>query len=133
MGTAHSALFCTIPGRSEEAVRRFDQCIALDPYHPDIVLHFQGQAHFQLGRYEKAIGFLKRRLIRNPQTDISRVLLAASYGHLSRIEEARTEWKEVFRINPDYSLLHRRNVLPYKNPADFELLMEGLRKTGLVD
>ena len=120
-------------GRSEDAVRCFDRCIALDPYHEDLVLHFQGQAHFQLGRYKKAIGFLKRRLIRNPQTDISRVLLAASYGHLSRIEEARAEWKEVFRINPDYSLLHRRNVLPYKNPADFELLMEGLRKAGLGD
>jgi hypothetical protein len=48
------------------------------------------------------------------------VLLAASYGHLGRFEEARHEWQEVFRVNPDYSLEHRRKVLPYKNPDDFE-------------
>ena len=120
-------------GRSEEALECFDRGMAFDPYHPDIYLHFQAQAHFQLGRYENAIGILKRRLIRNPDTDISRVLLAASYGHLGRIDEARAEWQEVFRVNPDYSLEHRRKVLPYKNPADFEPLVDGLRKTGLVE
>jgi tetratricopeptide (TPR) repeat protein len=120
-------------GRAEEALACIDQGIALDPYHPDIYLHFQAQAHFQLGRYEEAIGILKRRLIRNPDTDISRVLLAASYGHLGRNEEARAEWQEVFRVNPDYSLEHRRKVLPYKNPTDFEPLVDGLRKAGVVE
>ena len=61
----------------------------------------------------------KRRLIRNPNTDISHVLLAACYGHLGRFEDARAEWREAFRVNPNYSLEHRRQVLPYKNPADF--------------
>jgi adenylate cyclase len=120
-------------GRSEEALRCFDRGMALDPYYPDMYLHFQAQAHFQLGRYETAIGILKRRLLRNPETDISRVLLAASYGHVGRIEEARAEWLDVFRVNPDYSLEHRRKVLPYKNPADFELVVDGLRKAGLVE
>lgn len=120
-------------GRSEEAFSCFDRGMALDPYYRDMFLHFRAQAHFQLRQYEKAIDFLKRRLIRTPQTDISRVLLAASYGHMGRIEEAREEWKEVFRTNPDYSLEYRRKVLPYKNPADFELLIDGLRKAGLVD
>ena len=87
----------------------------------------------RIGRYEAAIGLLKRRLIRNPDTDISRVLLAASYGHLGREDEARAEWQAAFRVNPDYSLAHRRKVLPYKNPADFELIPDGLRKAGLVD
>ena len=120
-------------GRPAEALQHFDRGLASDPYPADINLHFQALACFHLGRYEEAIGLLKRRLIRNPDTDISRVLLAASYGHLGRIEEARAEWQEVFRVNPDYSLEHRRKVLPYKNPADFELLPDGLRKAGLLD
>ena len=91
-------------GKSEEALAYFDRGMAFDPYHPDIFLHFQAQAHFQLGQYETAIGILKRRLIRNPDTDISRVLLAACYGHLGRVDEARAEWQEVFRVNPDYLL-----------------------------
>ena len=131
----HDSLGLTLcyAGRSEEALACFDRGMALDPYYPDIYLHFLAQAHFQLGRFEEAIGVLKRRIIRNPDTDISRVLLAASYGHLGRIDEAQAEWKEVFRVNPDYSLDHRRNILPYKNPADFELIVDGLRKAGLVD
>ena len=119
-------------GRSEEALACFDRAMALNPYYPDMWLHFQAQAMFQLGRYEEAVASLKRRLVRNPGTDVSRVLLAASYGHLGRFDEARAEWQEVFRINPDYSLEHRRKVLPYKNPADFERVVEGLRKAGLV-
>src|SRR5437773_4781459 len=95
------------------------------------VAPFLRQAVFQLRRYDEAVGILKRRLDRNPHTDASRVLLAASYGHLGRFDEARAEWQEVFRVNPDYSLDHRRDVLPYKNPHDFELIIEGLRKAGI--
>ncbi|WP_259186074.1 adenylate/guanylate cyclase domain-containing protein [Rhizobium sp. BK176] len=120
-------------GRPDEALVCFERAMALNPYYPDIFLHFHAQAMFQLGRYEEAVAILKRRLVRNPFTDISRVLLAASYGHLGRFAEARGEWEEVFRINPDYSLEHRRKVLPYKNPADFERIVDGLRKAGLTD
>jgi adenylate cyclase len=120
-------------GRSEEALVCFERAMALNPYYPDIFLHFHAQAMFQLGRYEEAVVILKRRLVRNPATDISRVLLAASYGHLGRLAEARAEWEEVFRINPDYSLEHRRKVLPYENPADFERIVDGLRKAGLTE
>ncbi len=119
-------------GKPEDALRCFDKAMALNPYYPDVYLHFQAQAMFQLRRYEQAIGILRRRLVRNPSTDVSRVLLAASYGHLGRFEEARREWQEVFRVNPQYSLEHRRKVLPYKDPNDFELIVDGLRKAGLV-
>jgi adenylate cyclase len=117
-------------GGSEEALHYFERAIALDPY-TDVYLHFQSQAYFQLGRYEKAVEVLKRRLTRHPDTDISRVLLAASFGHLGRTDEARAQWQEVFRINPKYSLEHRRKVLPYKNPSDFELVVQGLRKADI--
>ncbi|MET0167949.1 MAG: adenylate/guanylate cyclase domain-containing protein [Vicinamibacterales bacterium] len=120
-------------GRSEEALACFDRAMALNPYYPDLWLHFQAQAMFQLGRYEEAVASIKRRLVRNPGTDVSRVLLAASYGHLGRFDEARVEWQEVFRINPDYSLEYRRKVLPYKNPSDFERVVDGLREAGLIE
>jgi tetratricopeptide (TPR) repeat protein len=103
----------------------------LDPHYTDMFLHILGQAHFGLGRYDDAIAALKRRIIRNPDTDASRILLAAAYGHLGRVEEARTQWDEALRFNPAYSLEHRRRILPYKDPADFERIVEGLRKAGL--
>ena len=119
-------------GKAERALDVFDRVFALDPYHPDVYLHFQAQAYFQLGQFEKAVEILKRRLVRNPDTDISRALLASSYGHLGRNDEARRERQELLRINPNYSVEHRRKVLPYKTPSDFELFVDGLRKVGLA-
>jgi adenylate cyclase len=35
------------------------------------------------------------------------------------------------RVNPKYSLEHRQHILPYKNLADFDRIVDGLRKAGL--
>jgi tetratricopeptide (TPR) repeat protein len=86
-----------------------------------------------LRRYPEAVSLLKRRIVRNPETDASRVLLAACYGQMGMIEEARQAWREALSVNPAYSLEHRRKVLPYKNPADFERVVEGLRKAGVFE
>ncbi|TGV12444.1 adenylate/guanylate cyclase domain-containing protein [Mesorhizobium sp. M8A.F.Ca.ET.173.01.1.1] len=119
-------------GKSEEALESFARGKSLNPYFADVLLHFQALALFQLGRYDEAVDLLLQRLARNAVTDVSRALLAASYGHLGRLEEARAAWQEMLRVNPDFSLEYRRKVLPYKNPADFELMVDGLRKAGLV-
>jgi len=103
----------------------------LDPHYPGPYQHFWAQAHFALGHFEKAIAALKARLARQPHSDVSHVLLAACYGHLGRAEDARVEWEEAIRINPDYSIEKRRKILPYKNPADFEHVIEGLRRAGI--
>ena len=76
-------------GRSEEAAKCFERAMALDPFFTGHVLHFHAQAVYQLGRYPEAVGFLKRRILRNPDTDASRALLAASYGQMGLVEEAR--------------------------------------------
>ena len=117
-------------GRSREAFEPLESGMRLDPHYTDMFLHILGQVHFGLGQYEDAIAALKRRIIRNPNTDASRVLLAAAYGHLGHAEEARTHWDEALRFNPSYSLDHRRRILPYKDPADFERIVEGLRSIG---
>jgi adenylate cyclase len=119
-------------GRSEEGLVPLHQAIRLDPYCPDVYLHFLAQSYFMLGWYEEAVTALRRRLERNTATDVSRVLLAACYGQLGRSEEARAEWAEALRINPAYSLEHRRRILPYADPTDFERVIEGLHKAGLL-
>jgi tetratricopeptide (TPR) repeat protein len=118
-------------GRSQEALGELERAMQLDPYYPDTYLHFLAQCHFSLRRYADAEAALRRRLVRNPDTDISRVLLAACYGHVGRPGHAQVEWQEVLRINPSYSLEHRRQILPYKSPAELEHLLEGLRKAGI--
>jgi TolB-like protein/Tfp pilus assembly protein PilF len=119
-------------GRSQEALGALERAMQLDPFYPDVYLHFVAQCHFSLRRYADAEAALKRRLVRNLDTDVSRVLLAACYGHLGQPEHAQAEWQEALRINPSYSLEHRRRVLPYQDPAEFEHVVEGLRKAGIA-
>ena len=120
-------------GRSAEALAFFDRAMALDPHFNSIVLYFRAQAAYQLEQYADAASLLRRRILRNPETDTSRVLLAASLGQMGLIDEAHAAWQELLRLNPAYSVEQRRSVLPYKNPADFERIVEGLRKAGLPE
>jgi adenylate cyclase len=119
-------------GRAAESLQPLATAFRLDPNNEqDPHLHYLAQAYFCMGRYEDAAAVLKRRIVRKPDTDMSRVLLASCFGHLGRLEEARSLWQEVLAINPAYSVEHRRRVLPYKNRADFEQVVDGLHKAGL--
>jgi adenylate cyclase len=59
------------------------------------------------------------------------MLLASCYGHLERVEDARKTWAELLKVNPEFSLMQRARVLPYKNSADFQQIADGLAKAGL--
>ena len=120
-------------GRSEEALKCHERAAELNLIARAVWLHFRTQALYELGRYPEAVGLLNWRIVRDPETDASRVLLAACYGQMGMIDEAREAWREALRVNPDYSLDQRRKVLPYKNPDDFERVVEGLRKAGLPE
>jgi len=131
-GHAVLGLILVYSGKPRDAIASLHKAMRLDPHYRDIYLHLLALAHVQLEEYEQAVALLKRRLVRKPESDISRVLLAATYGHMGDVGESRAEWAEALRINPEYSLEHRRKILPYENPADFEHLLDGLRKAGLA-
>jgi adenylate cyclase len=132
---AHTVLGVTrlYTGHFEDAIACFERAMALDPYFPGLWLYFKAQAVYQLGRYSEAVALLKRRIQRNPETDLARVLLAACYGQMGLVDEAQEAWRELMRVNPGYSLGKNQIETPYKNPADFERIVEGLRKAGLPE
>jgi TolB-like protein/Tfp pilus assembly protein PilF len=131
-GHAVLGLILVYSGKPREAIASLHKAMRLDPHYRDIYLHLLALAHVQLEEYDQAASDLKRRLVRKPESDISRVLLASVHGHLGDVDASRAEWDEALRINPDYTLEHRRGILPYRNPADFEQILEGLRKGGLA-
>jgi adenylate cyclase len=130
-GYSATGLALMYSGRASEALEPFAMAMRLDPHYPTMVLHFVAQAHFSLGQYEAAAQLLVDRIARNPGTDSSRMLLAACYGHLDRPEDARAAWAELLEVNPEFSLMQRARVLPYKEPGDFQRITEGLAKAGL--
>jgi adenylate cyclase len=130
-GYSAMALALMYAGHALEALGRFATAMRLDPHYAGIVLHFVAQANFSLGNYGTAVKQLLERIARTPGTDSSRMMLAACYGHLGRIEEARAAWAELLKVNPNFSLEQRARVLPYKDPRDFQRIVEGLVKAGL--
>ena len=130
-GHSATGLALMYAGRAAEALESFALAMRLDPHYPGIVLHFMAQTNFSLGNYEAAAKQLLERIGRTPGTDSSRMLLAACYGHLGRMDEARAMWAELMKINTDFSLAQRARVLPYKDAGDFQRIAAGLAKAGL--
>jgi adenylate cyclase len=118
-------------GDGQRAVETLDAYRRLDPHYPAIALYFLAEAQTLLGRYEDAIASLRERLARDPSSETANALLASCYGHLGRYDEARAAWSEVMRLAPDFSIEHRRRVLPFKDPTIFEARIEGLLKAGI--
>ena len=130
-GHSATGLALMYAGRAAEALGAFALSKRLDPHYPSIVLHYLAQANFSLGNYGTAAKQLLERIARTPGTDSSRMMLAACYGHLGRVEEARAAWAELLKVNPDFSLEQRERVLPYKDPRDFARIADALAKAGL--
>jgi len=118
-------------GQAEEAIDLIERGLLLDPNYPPMRLHWFAQCLFQLGRYEEAVEKLQLRLAREPHSDVSHALLAATFGHMNDAEAAKLQWAELLRVNPQFSVERRRKILPYRNPKDFERFVEGLIKAGI--
>ncbi|MBW2371230.1 MAG: adenylate/guanylate cyclase domain-containing protein, partial [Deltaproteobacteria bacterium] len=116
-------------GRPDEGVGLIEKAIRLSPHDPVMheFLFDLGVAHFLAERYEQAIVWERKSLRARPdQPGVYRVL-AASYGHLGRVEEARAALDGMNELAPDFSLQALRVHVP---SAVVERYLEGWRKAG---
>jgi adenylate cyclase len=60
-------------------------------------------------------------------------VLAANCGQAGRIEEGRAAVAELRRVAPEMTIKSTRAQVPWKDPADMERYLEGLRKAGLPE
>jgi adenylate cyclase len=108
-----------------------EKAMRLNPHYPFDYLFELGASYHLTGRYEEALVPLKKVLTLNPNFVFAHVNLAICYAELGRLEEARAEMAEAQRLNPTYSLEWVRQNFPYKDPAELERYLVGLRKAGL--
>jgi len=123
----------TLAGRHEDAVRHSEQALRLNPLPEGWYFRFLGYTYFGVGRYEEAIAAYKEALNRAPNDILAHIALTTAYSWANRLEEARAQATEVLRINPEFSVKQREKTLPYKNKADLERYLDGLRKAGLPE
>jgi adenylate cyclase len=128
---AHWALGSALTpcGCPDSAIPLIEKAIRLSPRDPWMHEFFFNiaAAHFAAERYEEAVRFARRSLQSRPGQPGAQRLLAASYGHLGRADEARHALDELLRLAPDLSAAQLRVFLP---PAIVDRYVEGLRKAG---
>ena len=127
-------------GRPEESVRYFQDAIRLNPFHTgyDTML---GMALYLCGQFEEAARVLRKKGGIRYRFRVG--WLAAAYGQLGRVEEARLVAKEFVALRQS-ELRERGEPVPastlelaneavggYRRPQDVDLFLDGLRKAGL--
>jgi adenylate cyclase len=122
------AMWLAFEGRGDEAVQSLDIILRRDPFPTAWVWDYLGIALFQVHRYEEATQALNRLPVLNRW---NYYYLTASYAHLGQIERARTWGAEMLRLHPDFTLEQVGLTEVFKDPADLDYLLDGLRKAGL--
>jgi tetratricopeptide (TPR) repeat protein len=118
-------------GRPEEAIGLVEKALRLNPHDPFFYLFNLGHAYRLTYRHEGAITAFKRVLIRNPNFLAAHAQLLAAYSESGQEAEARAEAAEILRLSPNFSVAVVGQRLPFKDQAELERLLAGLRKAGL--
>jgi len=87
---AYMARVLAFSGRPAEAAQYIRTAMRIDPHYPPIFLSFLGLAQFSLEQYDQAAVSLAQATSLNPEDAAGILLLAATYGHLGRKEEAQS-------------------------------------------
>jgi adenylate cyclase len=128
--TSQRAMWLAYTGRGDEAVQTLDADLQRDPFPPAWIWDYRGVALFEARQYEKAIRALSH-LTTIYYWDYC--YLVAAYAHLNQMEQARSCAAEILRARPDFTIGDVRKIEPFKDPADLEHLLDGLRKAGLPE
>jgi adenylate cyclase len=118
--------------RHREAVDSFKRAMRLDPFYQDTFGYKLGIAYFFMSQFDKAASLFERAFKSNPENSVPLWYLAAIYGHLGREQEAKATLAKLRELNPNYSYSrYLMYFFKFKDPADFNLLADGLRKAGM--
>ena len=120
-------------GRAQEAIDFMKTAIRLNPHHHAWYFYTLGLSYLSLYRTDEAIEVLRRGLIRNPDFLGIRLALAGLYAEIGDREKARIEVEEVLRISPYFSLKVFQEMVPTKDVAIIERMIDLLCKAGLPE
>ena len=129
-----ASTYCFL-GRPDEAFERLRNAWRLSPYDP---LNFwfctvAGLAEFVSGRYDQAIGWLRKAQRMNPRFSACLRTLTASLALAGDLEGARAAARQVLEIEPGFRVSVFTSWYPLQRPGDLERLADGFRLAELPE
>jgi adenylate cyclase len=118
-------------GRYEDALLEYERALRLNPLDKARPLSHICTTYNMMRRHEEAIETCKKVIELTPRSLPSYINLAVAYSELDQMDEAREAADKVLKMNPNFSMHSFEKTLPYKNEADRDLFVNGLRKAGL--
>ena len=118
-------------GNGEEAARLMSEAMKLNPHYAWDYPYILGWAFYIQQEYERAIGYLEKALQQNPNAIPARLILAASYSAVNRLEDAEWQVQEISWHNPRISLRLISEDYPINDSRQLQELLNRLRSAGL--
>ena len=120
---------------SEKAFELIGQAQRLNPRDPRdwFTLTAMAAACLAARRFEEAVIWARRSLVRNSRFSSTMRILASSLATLGQTEEAAGLLRRVYEIEPNLTLRTLRSRMTYMHPNVWETFSSGLRLAGLPD
>lgn len=118
----------------EEGIRKAQEALRLSPNDPSAwgMILIQAQAYLNMKEFAKAerLGWQAKRLADNLPINC---LLLASMGHTGRTDDRETALKDLFKVEPDFTVQGVAEVFPFRHREDLDIWEEGLRMAGVPE
>ncbi len=128
-----AAMIFNYSGLPEQGMSVAKQAVRLSPMAYGNALTELGHSRCLLGQYDEAIEILKQVLAETPFWRSARALLILALLESGKVEEARSEAKEVLRAAPRFSLSRWIESQPYGRQEDHDRYIGALRSSGLPE
>jgi TolB-like protein/Tfp pilus assembly protein PilF len=123
-------------GKHSEAIGQIKFAMRINPHFPEWYRWTLGWCYYFIGQYEEAIAELEKVI--NPSDDVL-LILAASHARLAtsdrdpeaNVRRAHDYIARFKKRRPRWTLENQREVTRYRNTADTDHWLEGLRLAGL--
>jgi adenylate cyclase len=116
-------------GQTDEAIQLLQTGLRYHPYTDPNDYGRLALAYYLKGKYEDAIMTIEPGLGRNPNNAWLHITLAAAYAQAGRSEDAKHSAEMIKKLSPFFEV--DSSFTLFRNPADRDKIIEGLRKAGL--
>jgi tetratricopeptide (TPR) repeat protein len=122
-------------GEHDDAIKRFERAMHLNPLDPEMFRMHAGVAivHLLAGRFDDASSTAEKAFRDFPGFLIVVATMAASHALAGRADEARRAMDRLRQLDPALRISNLRDLLPLHRPQDLALLTDGLRRAGLPE